>query len=236
MNRRIVTIGLVAALALGLMVALILAVTGGDDDEVAGPALTTTTTAALGDTAKQLVDRLADTRKRTLHLVYRGNLTSLPEAGTLTVEIWWKGDLARQTVLAEAPQQRQEAATFVLPDGNVSCQKTQEVTWSCQRSASTATASGKPAGIIDALVSQINGKEVTVEKAKVGETDVDCYTLDKATSDLLCLRGDGIPVKFTLSGSDLLLSSAATEVDDKVFTPPAEPTPLPVAPGPPTTR
>ena len=211
-----------AALLLGGVVgALVFAVVGGDDD-VAGPATTTTTTQPPRGTAGELVGRLADARKRTLHLVYAG---ALPDGagGKLTIEVWWKGERARQSLVAEAPEQgRQESAAFVLDDGNVFCQRTQVIPWACQRAASTATAAGQSALIIDALVSSLEGKDVISERATVGSEQADCYTLDPVSGDVLCLRGDGVPVRFTFSGAELVLASAETDVDDSAFVPPAE--------------
>lgn len=229
MNRRAVAIGLAAVFVVSAVTAVVLAVTGGGDgDEVAGPTTTSTTTEPLNATAKRLVDRLADARKHPFHLVYSGRLSAVPEAGTVTVEIWWKGDLARQSIVAAGPAQRQEQASFVLPGGNVLCQKPQDGAWVCQRAASVATAAGRPGGLIDALVSQLNGKDVTESPVKVGDTQADCYTLGTAQGDVLCLRDDGVPVKFTLSGSELLLTDVDTKVDDKAFEPPAKPTEISV--------
>lgn len=207
----------------GIVAAAVLAIRGDeDDDDVAGPATTTTTTLPLSDTAEELVDRLARARQRDLHLVYSGALPGGAE-GKLTVEVWWKGQRTRQSLVAEAPQQgRQESAAFVLGDGNVFCQRTGTIPWACQRAASTATAAGRDAGIIEALASSLNGKEVTAEKATVGDDTADCYTLDPATGDVLCLRDDDVPVKFTFSGAELVLASVDTTVPDSVFEPPAE--------------
>lgn len=238
MNKRVVATGLAVVFGLTLVGGVFLAIAGGGSKttKVEGPKATTTTTAPLTATARRLVDRLAAARKRTLHLVYSGNLVSQPEAGKLTIEVWWKGALAKQSIRAESPQLNQQQESYVLPAGNVSCAKADTAAWACQRTASVATASGRPGGIIDSLVSSLNGKAVTVASASVGGADVDCYTLDATTGDLLCLRQDGVPVKFTLSGSELLVSTVDTTVDDSVFTPPAEPaTPATTATTPTTT-
>ena len=225
-----------AVLLLGGVVAAAVLVSGNDDDDgVAGPATTTTTTLPLSDTAEELVDRLAKARERDLHLVYTGALPGGGE-GKLTVEVWWKGKLARQSLVAEAPEQgRQESAAFVLDDGNVFCQRTGTIPWACQRAASTATAAGRDAGIIEALVSSLNGKEVTAERAVVGDDDADCYTIDPATGDVLCLRGDDVPVKFTFSGAELVVASVDSTVPDSVFEPPAEVQETPAVSAPSTT-
>lgn len=234
-----------AALILGgLGGAALFAVLGGGDDDVAGPATTTITTRPLNAAAKELVDRLADARDRDLHLVYSGALPA-GEEGKLTIEVWWKGERARQSLVAEAPGQgRQESTAFVLGDGNVFCQRRDTGPWSCQRGAPTADA-GASAGIIDALVSSVDGKEVTSAEAKVGDEDAECYTLDPTTADVLCLRDDDVPVRFTFSGAELVLTAAETEVDDAAFQPPAEvqsgtpsipaPTTAPTTPSTPTT-
>lgn len=236
MNKRTVALALIAVFAVTAIGALVLAITGGDDgDVVAGPEATTTT-AALNDEAQELVDRLVAARKRRLHLTYTGGLAAAPETGKLTVEIWWDGELTRQDVTTEAPAGKQEQSSFALPSGNVACIKGGDGVWACQRSAAVATAAGKPASIIDSLVAQLNGKPVTVAKAKVGETDADCYTLDPTTDDVVCLRDDGVPVKFTLSSSELVATGVATDVDDDDFKPPAEPTELPATPTTPTSR
>lgn len=236
MNKRTVALVLVAVFAVSAVAAVVLAITGSDGDgKVAGPATTTTTLAPLDDTAQELVDRLAEARKKPLHLVYTGGLAALPGAGKLTIEIWWDGELTRQDITAETPEATQEQSSFVLPSGNVVCVKGAEGEWACQRSASVATAAGKPGGIIDALVAQLNGKQVSSEKSKVGDTDADCYTLDEDSADVVCLREDGVPLRFTFSGSELLATSVASDVDDGDFEPPAEPTDLPVTPTTPTT-
>ena len=219
-TRRIVAIVLGALVLGGLGGAALFAVLG-DDGDVAGPATTTTTTRPLNAAAKELVDRLADARTRDLHLVYSGALPA-GEEGRLTIEVWWKGERARQSLVAEAPGQgRQESTAFVLGDGNVFCQRRDAGPWSCQRGASTADA-GASAGIIDALVASLDGKEVTSAGARVGDEDAECYTLDPATADVLCLRDDDVPVKLTFSGAELVLTAADTEVDDAAFEPPAE--------------
>ncbi len=214
---------LAALIVGGLGGALLFAVLGGDDggDDVAGPATTTTTTQPLNDVAKELVDRLRVARERDLHLVYSGGLPT-GEQGRLTVETWWKGERTRQSLVAEAPGRRTESTAFVLDSGNVFCQRSDAGRWSCQKGASTGTTDGARAGIIDALVSSLHGKEVTSAAAKVGDEEAECYTLDPATADMVCLREDGVPVKFTFSGAELTLAAAETEFDDEVFQPPAE--------------
>lgn len=227
MNRRVVAIVLAAVFILAVVVAVVVAVTGGGGgDKVAGPTTTTSTTAGLNATARKLADRMADVRKQTLHLVYTGELAQVPEAGTVTVEVWWKGALGRQSIVSDAQGTRQEQESFTTPDGNVLCNKPQGAQWICQRFQSVASATGRPGGLLDALVAQLNGKNVTVTKAKVGGTDADCYTIDPASGDQLCLREDGVPLKFSLSGSALTLSSADSHVTDTDFQPPAKPTDL----------
>lgn len=211
-----------AALVLGgLGGAALFAVLGGGDDDVVAPATSTTTTRLLNAAAKELVDRLADARDRDLHLVYSGALPA-GEEGRLTIEVWWKGERARQSLVAEAPGQgRQESTAFVLGDGTVFCQRRDTGPWSCQRGVPTADA-GASAGIIEALASSVDGKEVTSAEAKVGDEDAECYTLDPTTADVLCLRDDDVPVRFTFSGAELVLTAAETEVDDAAFEPPAD--------------
>lgn len=222
-NKRVIALGLALVFAGVVIGAVLVAVLGGDgDDGVAGPGTTTSTTEPLNEAAQELVDRLADARDRDVHIVFEGGLKE-PEGARITVEVWWKGDLARQTLVAEAPGQgRQETTGFVLKDRNVLCQRNQEVDWTCQRAASAATAEGRDAGIIEALVSSLNGKEVTAAKADVAGTAADCYTLDQAKGDLLCLNKDGVPVKFTFSGTELVASKVETKVADDAFEPPAK--------------
>lgn len=223
MNKRIVAVVVAVLVVGGLGGALLVAVFGGDDGgEVAGPDTTTTTTKPLNRVARELVERLAEARERDVHLVYSGALPAGQE-GTLTVEVWWKGERARQSLVVEAPGQgRNESVAFVLDGGNVFCRRTDTIPWECQKGASTATATGAGAGIIDSLVSSLEGKEVTSAAARVGDEEAECYTLDPATGDVLCLRQDDIPVKFTFSGADLVLARAETKVDDSVFEPPAK--------------
>lgn len=234
MKNRTVALALIAVFVVTAIGALIVAITGGGDgDVVAGPAATTAE-AALNDEAQELVDRLVEARKRPLHLTYAGGLAAAPETGKLTIEIWWDGELTRQDLTTEAPAGKQQQSSFALPSGNVTCVKGADGAWACQRAASVATAGGKPASIIDSLVAQLNGRPVTVAKAKVGDTDADCYTLDPTTDDGVCLRKDGVPVKFTVSGSELVATGVATDVDDDDFKPPAAPTELPATPTTPT--
>ncbi|MGH9179306.1 MAG: hypothetical protein ACRD0N_12235 [Acidimicrobiales bacterium] len=224
LNKRVIALGLVLLFAGGVIGAVAVAVRDGDGDDgdVAGPSTTTSSTQPLNETAEQLVDRLAGARDREVHIVFDGALKEPPGA-KLTVEVWWKGDLARQSLVAEAPGQgRQETVGFVLEDRNVLCQRNQDVDWVCQRAASTVTAEGRDAGIIESLVSSLNGKDVTAAKADVAGSEADCYTLDKDTGDMLCLREDGVPVKFTFSGTELVASKVETDVDDDAFEPPAK--------------
>jgi hypothetical protein len=70
----------------------------------------------------------------------------------------------------------------------------------------------------------------------VGDEDAECYTLDPTTGDVLCLRDDDVPVKFTFSGAELVLATAEKEVDDAAFVPPADvQTGTPSIPAPTTT-
>ena len=221
MTKRVVALALVVLLAGGLVGAVVISVAGTGDDDGGTPSAATTTL-PLNDTAKGLVDRLASARRRPLHAVFSGTLAGAAGA-TLTVELWWKGDQSRQTLVAEAPDQgRQETSGFVLKDGNVVCQRGQGQDWLCQHAGTTATPSGRTAGIIDAVVAQLGGKEVTVAKARVGDEEVDCYSIDPATSDVVCLRADDVPVRFTFSGADVQASRVDTDVDDDVFEPPAK--------------
>lgn len=209
-----------AALVGGLAGSVLFTVLGGDGGgRVAGRRATTApTTAQLDEVAEELVDRLAGVRRRTLHLVYSG---ALPDGeGRLTIEVWWKGGRARQSLVAEAPGGgRQESATFVLGEGSVFCTRTSAMPWACQRGSSAATASAS-AGIIDALASSLEGREVTSAAARVGE-DGECYALDRDAGDVLCLRADDVPVRFRFSGVEMVLAAAGAEVDDSAFEPPA---------------
>jgi hypothetical protein len=234
LTKRAIAIALILLFAGGVIGAVAVAVFGGDDgdDAVAGPSTTTSSTQPLNEVAEQLVDRLAEARDRDVHIVFDGTLKE-PAGAKLRVEVWWKGDLARQTLVAEAPGQgRQETTGFVLEDRNVLCQRNQDIDWVCQRAASTAAAEGRDAGIIESLVSSLNGKEVTAAKADVAGSEADCYTLDQAKGDVLCLREDGVPVKFTFSGTELVASKVETEVADDAFEPPAK---VQEAPAPSTT-
>ena len=228
---------LVALMLGGLGGAVLFAVLGGDDggDGVAAPGTATTTAGTMNAPATELVNRLAEARDRDLHLVFAGALPA-GEEGKLTIEVWWKGKQSRQSLVAEAPGQgRQESTAFVLAEGNVFCQRRDAGPWSCQRGASTADA-GASAGIIDALVASLDGKVVTSAEATVGGENAECYTLDPTTGDVLCLRDDDVPVKFTFSGAELVLTTAETEVGDAAFEPPAEVQPgTPSIPAPTTT-
>ncbi|HET7486334.1 MAG TPA: hypothetical protein VFJ85_00295 [Acidimicrobiales bacterium] len=230
MNRKVVAVILAAVFGLSIVTAVVLAITGGGGgDKVAGPATTTTTTAPLSPTAKELIERVQALRQRPLHLTYSGQLTSIAEAGTVTVEFWRKGKLVRQRIVIGAAANAQEQQAFVLPDGNVDCLKTPDADWRCQRTASVATAAGEPGGLIEAVVSQVQGKNVTVAKTTIGGTAVDCYTIEAATKDAICLRDDGVPVRFTLQGSEVNLTASDSKVTDADFVPPAKPADVPDA-------
>jgi hypothetical protein len=206
----------------GIAVAVIVAVRGGDDDDdVAGPDTTTTTEAPLSDEAQELVDLLAESRELDLHLVFE---PTEPGAGgaTLVVDVWWKGDRAAQRLTASAGGQTEQAIAYVLPGGNVICQRPPGDEWACQPSVSVATEAGEAAGIIDALASDLGGKEVTVEEARVGEHEARCFTIEGATGGAVCVTDEGIPVRFTLGTSQMELVSLERSVDDDVFEPPAE--------------
>lgn len=217
MRKRATALGLL--LAAGLAGAAVFSVAGGDDDDPAAGS-SSSTSKPLNPVAEKLVDRLNSARDRDLHIVYSGALGT--EGAKITVEVWWKGDLARQSLIAESPQEgRQETSGFVLKDTNVVCQRTQTADWKCQRAPSTAPAGGRGTSIIDALVAQLGGKDVTTAKAKVGDVDADCYTIDPATTDSLCVRADGVPVKLAFGGTELVATTIETRVDSAVFEPPA---------------
>ncbi|HEX2701414.1 MAG TPA: hypothetical protein VHM89_14540 [Acidimicrobiales bacterium] len=233
MTKRAVAAALVAVFAVTAVAAVVAAIAGrgGDDGDVAAKG-STTAPAALTDTGRELVDRLASARRRTLHLAYRGTLPGAQQAGTMAVELWWKGDRVRQTIAVEAADVHQESASYVLPSGNLLCQKSDGTEWACQRAASGATA--KPTALLDALVAQLAGKKVTTSKVRVGDTEADCYTVDAVAGNMLCLRADDVPVKVTVSGAELVVTTVSTEVDDGDFTPPAEPSEAPIRPTTPT--
>ncbi len=206
----------------GIVLAVVLAVRGDDsDDGVAGPDTTTTTEAPLSDEAQELVDLLAESRELDLHLVFE---PTEPGSGgaTLVVDVWWKGERAAQQITVTAGGQTERAIAYVLPDGNVLCQRPPDEAWACQESVSVATEAGEPAGIIDALASDLGGKDVSVEEAQVGEHEARCFTIEGETGGAVCVTDEGIPVRFTLGDSQMVLASVERSVGDEVFEPPAE--------------
>lgn len=203
------------------MLAVVLTAGDDDDGDVAGPERSTTTTAPLSDEAQELVDLLAAARDLDLHLVFEPTEPGT-DGAAIVIDVWWKGDLAAQKLSLEANGQTEEALALVLPDGNALCQRPPGQEWACQPSLSVATEEGNPAGIIEALASDLGGKTVTIEEAQVGDYEARCFTIEGASGGAVCVTDEGIPVRFTLGSSEMELISVERSVDDGVFEPPAE--------------
>ena len=181
MSRRTLATVLAAFVAGGLLVWAAIAIFGGKDDskKVAGPELSTTTTLALTPTAQELLDRLHKGSSLEFHATYASSDTS---GSTLTVDIWRKNGKVRQDISLEAGGVKNQIEGLQLPDGNVSCQKSPDVDWVCQKAQSLATQNGQAAGFFEAAAANLNGKAVTARDEKVGSDDARCYSIDVATT------------------------------------------------------
>lgn len=199
-------------------------VLGSDDDGSAAPAESTTTTAEpLSDEAQELLARLERGREDALHVRLEAAAEGDGTEGSLAVEIWRDGDLVRQDVLLSAPGVRTELSVFQLPDGNVLCQRAAEAEWVCERSASLATESGDPAGIVEAAAANLNGAQVTVTDDEIAGTAVRCYEITgSGEASTMCVTEDGVPMRLAVQGQELTATDVEREVDPAVFEPPAE--------------
>jgi hypothetical protein len=198
-------------------------VLGSDDDGSAAPAESTTTTAPLSDEAEELLERLERGRQGALHVRLEAATEAEAAEGSLAVEIWRDGDLVRQDVLLSAPGVRTELSVFQLPDGNVLCQRAAEAEWVCERSASLATESGDPAGIVEAAAANLNRAQVTVTDDEIAGTAVRCYEITgSGEASTMCVTEDGVPMRLAVQGQELTATDVEREVDPAVFEPPAE--------------
>lgn len=225
MTRRVIALILVAVLVGAGFGALLISVLDDDeDDQVVGPDTTTTTTLPVSETGEELVDLLAQGRERSFHAVY---VQEDEEETRLTVELWREGERVRQDLILEGPGVRSQLSAFQLPDGNATCQRaTQgetETDWQCARTISTATEEGQPAGLFEAVASNLGGKEVTARDDAVGDVDVRCFeiTENDAVSSELCVDEGGIPRRVSTGESVLELQSLEDEVSSDVFKLPA---------------
>lgn len=220
MNRRRALLLVVLGVVVGAVVAVlvVLAVRKDGDGKVAGPATTTTTTAPLSDTAKELIERLKAGGSRTFRASYSGTAS---EGVTLTVDVWRKGGLARQDVVLASAGVTNELRALRLSDGTAACQRVAGADWVCQRTA-TAAASSDAAGVFDAAVANLNAKVVTATDQRVADRDARCYSIAGAEGTVeICVTPDGLPVRLSSSGSQIVLSGYDPEVPDDAFTPPA---------------
>ena len=217
---------LVVGAGIGLGVAV--AIGGGDDDPAASnelPVETTTTVErpdeAANPEAAELYDLVTAFADLTVHARYQVTVTDRPEA-TSVIEIWQKDGKVRQEATVQAgPGADGRVAMFDLGDRVVLCQAPPDGDYACGLvSESQATAFES---LRTSLVADLAGQEVTVHDDTIDGRDARCFAIAVAEASEVCTTPEGVLVRIASPQGSFELLDFDTDVDDSVFTPPAEP-------------
>lgn len=215
------------AVAVGTLVLL-----GGDDDdgdagdETAGASNAPTAPPPVGEQldaeGAELLDLLAAGSARTYHATYTASGDPAVIGSEFSLEVWHHDGQARQDARQVGESGTVETAGFFLADRvEVSCQRIDRGDWTCaeQRAVDEATAYG----VLGSVARELEGADVTVTEEEVTGRPARCFAVAAADGEVtVCVSTDGIPLRRTGGGVELLLSELDEDVPDDIFTPPAE--------------
>ncbi len=225
MNRRVIALVVLGAIvAGGVAGGLVVALTGGGDGDSrrSPPADTSTVDATDVDPeGRELLALLGRGRTLTFHARYEGRAPERP-AESLVIEVWRKGDLARQDTEASNGTTVVRSSVFQLPVGNIACQRSGEEPWRCSKLPPGAPS---PDQILARVTGELEGRDVTARDDTVDGRAVRCFHVAGAGEGEqemdVCATRDGVPVLIGAAGARLEMVQLDDEVDDATFTPPA---------------
>jgi hypothetical protein len=171
--------------------------------------------------AQSLQELLEEGRERTFHTTYQA--TGDPEAlgGDLTVEVWRKDGKIRQDTTVVRGSTTVRSSGFVLGDETVTCTKTDDAPWACSSEPDPGTTED---GLFGAVAAELSGADVTETQETVAGREARCFTFPTGDSTgKICVTPEGIPLSLSANGQELVIVDVASDVDDAVFEPPAEP-------------
>ena len=167
---------------------------------------------------QELVSLLAEARNRTYHARYEGRAPD-GEARSLTIELWRKGPLLRQEAETADQAGRSRSALFQVPSGVVTCRRSGDGPWRCDRGAGGAQ---PPDLLLGRFAGELEGRDVTARDDQVGGRSVRCFVAAGGGEDTeVCATRNGVLVRVSSAGARLELVELTEAVDDAVFVPPA---------------
>jgi hypothetical protein len=177
-----------------------------------------TSNAADKAAANELLRLLDQGSKQTYHARY---LATTPQ-NTLQLETWRLPPRVRQDSTFADKTAKVHNATFLLPDGIVSCMQQDKAPWTCFKPGGTPKA-----GDLDPIASQasqLKGQRVAERKTKLHGQEARCFTVqDKKEKSEVCLTLDGITLRLSSGTAITELQSLTRTVTDADFQPLAEP-------------
>jgi hypothetical protein len=221
----------VAAAVLVVAAAVIVFLLVRDDDDDSGGSTPTTNSsseatlpppvsAPLDAEAEVLADLIAEAREATFHAVYKA--TGDAVGGELTLEVWRKDGRIRQDSTLVGSTGTGYTAGILDDDQAITCSKQDEAEWVCSETADATETN--PDGIFGAVIEQLAGADVTESTETIDGREARCFSFPTGDgTGSMCLTDEGIPLRLTINETNLVLETLEDDVEDDVFTPPAEP-------------
>lgn len=171
--------------------------------------------------ASTLLELLEAGRDLTFHATYE--VTGDPEllGGELTIEVWRKDGRIRQDSTLVRPNTTVRTAGLVLGDDTFTCSQRDSEPWSCSSAPDPGT---NEDGVFGSVAAELDGVDVTESTDTISGRDARCFSFPTGDgAGMLCLTPDGLPLKLSANGQELVLAEVESSVDDAVFEPPAQP-------------
>lgn len=221
-HRRPWLLGAAALIVLGVVVAVLLL--SGDDDEPSPPPSTSALPDPLTDGSTdadtvELIELLADGRASTYRAVYRSSGTD----DDVTLEIWRRDGRLRQDTLTRSGDLEVQTSSFLLDDKGFSCSLLPGEDWVCTEAAGAGAVAED--GVFGSVQDQLAGSQVTARDGELDGRDVRCfaYSGEATPGGEICVTTDGVPARIKADDATIELAELDGEVDDDVFTLPADP-------------
>lgn len=201
----------------------------GDDDGRVAPSdrPTPTPPPAVGgevdEEGQELLDLLEAGHERTYHATYVVNGDPDVVGNELRLDVWRDAGLVRQDMRQVTDTATVESASFLLTDDEtIACQRVDAGEWTCARQSPGDEFTA--AGLFGNIARELEGVDVVATDDEIGDRAARCFTLPSASGEVSqCMSEDGIPLRRSGDGAELVLVDLSEDVPDDIFTPPAEP-------------
>jgi hypothetical protein len=171
---------------------------------------------AIDDGAREMVALINRGRTTTMHARY----TLRAQGLNATLEIWRRPPRTRQdTTIALDGAPSRTSATFTLPSGNTTCERSGTEAWSCQKGGGGEPA---PSEFIDQITAQLKGVPVTATTERIDARQARCFAMTVAGEAVrFCLTNAGLPVLVDSQEGTMRLIGTDNDIPEAVFAPPA---------------